>query len=119
ANKTIQDLLDLARNRPPRRLPTGFRQLVEEAAANALLPPMVRVTVAAIHDDPDQIQQVLVNLFVNAAQAMPGGGRIQVAAETLPSTGAASIRVHDDGPGIPTEVRPRIFEALFTTKAKG
>ena len=125
ANKTIQDLLDLARNRPPRRLPTGFRQLVEEAAANALLPPMVRVTVAAIpddlaiHVDPDQIQQVLVNLFVNAAQAMPGGGRIQVAAETLPSTGAASIRVHDDGPGIPTEVRPRIFEALFTTKAKG
>jgi len=125
ANKTIQDLLDLARNRPPRRLPTGLRQLVESATANALLPAMVRVTVAgvpddlAIHVDPDQIQQVLVNLFMNAAQAMPEGGRIEVAAQALPSSAAASIRVHDDGPGIPAEVRPRIFEALFTTKAKG
>jgi two-component system sensor histidine kinase HydH len=125
ANKTIQDLLDLARNRPPHRRPTALRQLVESATANALLPPMVRVTVAAVpadlevHVDPDQIQQVLVNLFMNAAQAMPGGGHIQVAAETLPTTAAASIRIHDDGPGIPAEVRPRIFEALFTTKAKG
>ena len=125
ANKTIQDLLDLARNRPPRRLPTGLRQLVESATANALLPPMVRVTVAAvpddlaIHVDPEQIQQVLVNLFMNAAQAMPQGGRIAVAAEALPSSAAACIRVHDDGPGIPAEIRPRIFEALFTTKAKG
>jgi signal transduction histidine kinase len=125
ANKTIQDLLDLARNRPPRRLPTGLRQLVESATTNALLSPMVRVSVAAvpddlaIHVDPDQIQQVLVNLFMNAAQAMPQGGRIEVAAEALPSTASACIRVEDDGPGIPAEVRPRIFEALFTTKAKG
>ena len=125
ANKTIQDLLDLARNRPPRRHPTKLRQLVESATANALLPAMVRVTVTslpddlAVHVDPDQIQQVLVNLFTNAAQAMPQGGRIEVAAEALPSTDAASIRVHDDGPGIPAEVRHRVFEALFTTKAKG
>jgi signal transduction histidine kinase len=125
ANKTIQDLLDLARNRPPRRLPAGLRQLVENAAANALLPPLVQVTTAAIpedlaiHVDPDQIQQVMVNLFMNAAQAMPQGGSIRVTAESLPSAAAASIRVHDDGPGIPAEIRPRIFEALFTTKAKG
>ena len=125
ADKTIQDLLDLARNRPPQCHPTGFRQLVETAIALALLPSMVRVTVTTVPDDlavavdPDQIRQVLVNLFTNAAQAMPEGGRIEVAAEALPSTGAASIRVHDDGPGIPVEVRHRIFEALFTTKAKG
>jgi signal transduction histidine kinase len=125
ANKTIHDLLDLARNRPPRRQPTELRQLVESATAAAPLPPMVRVTVTAVpddlavHVDPDQIRQVLVNLFTNAAQAMPQGGRIEVAAEAVPSTGAASIRVHDDGPGIPVEVRHRIFEALFTTKAKG
>jgi two-component system, NtrC family, sensor histidine kinase HydH len=125
ANKTIHDLLDLARNRPPRRHPTDFRQLVESAAAMAFLPPMVRVTMTtvpddlAVHVDPDQIRQVLVNLFTNSAQAMPQGGRIEVAAEAAPSRAAASIRVHDDGPGIPVEVRHRIFEALFTTKAKG
>ena len=116
ANKTIQDLLDLARNRPPRRLPTGLRQLVESATASALLPPMVRVTVAAvpddlaIHVDPDQIQQVLVNLFMNAAQAMPEGGRIEVAAEALPSAAAASHpgprrRPGDPGGGPPSDLR--------------
>ena len=125
ANKTIHDLLDLARSRPPRRHPTELRQLIESATATALLPPTVRVTVTAvpgdlaIHVDPDQIRQVLVNLFTNSAQAMPGGGCIEVAAEASPSTGAASIRVHDDGAGIPVEVRHRMFEALFTTKAKG
>jgi len=125
ANKTIHDLLDLARNRPPQRHPTELRQLVESAAATALLPPMVRVTITtapddlAVHVDPDQIRQVLINLFTNAAQAMPAGGRIEITAEAMPSTDSASIRVQDDGPGIPVEVRHRVFEALFTTKAKG
>ncbi len=125
ANKTIHDLLDLARNRPPRCHPTELRRLVESAGEVALLPPTVQLKVTATpHDlavqvDPDQIRQVLVNLFTNAAQAMPKGGRIEVAAEALPATGAASIRVHDDGPGIPVEVRHRVFEALFTTKVKG
>ena len=125
ANKTINDLLDLARNRPPRCHPVELRRLVESAADMALLPPMVQVNVTAtpadlaVHVDPDQIRQVLVNLFTNAAQAMPKGGCIEVAAEALPATTAASIRVQDDGPGIPAEVRHRIFEALFTTKAKG
>jgi signal transduction histidine kinase len=125
ANKTIHDLLDLARNRPPQRHPTELRQLVESAAATALLPPMVRVTLTtapddlAVHVDPDQIRQVLINLFTNAAQAMPEGGRIEITAEVMPSTDSASIRVQDDGPGIPVEVRHRVFEALFTTKAKG
>lgn len=124
ANKTIHDL-DLARNRLPHLHPTALRELVESAAETALLPPRVRVEVTttpddlAIHVDPDQIRQVLVNLFTNSAQAMPRGGRIKVAAEAMPSAAAACIRVHDEGPGIPIEVRHRLFEALFTTKAKG
>jgi signal transduction histidine kinase len=125
ANKTIHDLLDLARNRPPRCHPTELRRLIESAAELALLPSMVRVTVTAVpddlavHVDADQIRQVMINLFTNSAQAMPRGGRIEVSAEALPSASTACIRVHDDGPGIPAEVRLRLFEALFTTKAKG
>ena len=73
----------------------------------------------AVHVDPDQIRQVLVNLFTNAAQAMPQGrphrGRRRGPAPLPPR----AIRVHDDGPGIPAEARHRMFEALFTTKAKG
>ena len=123
ANKTIDDVLDMARNRPPRRRRTDVRKLVEAAARAALLPETVALEVTAPADlavdvDPDQMQQVLINLFTNAAQAMPAGGRITVIGEAIGGTGAR-LRVHDDGPGIPAEARYRIFEALFTTKAKG
>ena len=68
--------------------------------------------------DPDQIRQVLVNLFTNASQALKGRGQLWV--EATPSgDGGARLRVRDDGPGIPAEDRARIFEALYTTKAKG
>jgi two-component system, NtrC family, sensor histidine kinase HydH len=123
ANKTIHDLLDLARDRPPRRQRTEVRKLVEAAQHAALLPPPIAVQMTvpadlAVDVDPDQMQQVLVNLFTNAAQAMPSGGHITVTGEATGATGAR-LRVRDDGPGIAIEARYRIFEALFTTKAKG
>jgi len=123
ANKTIHDLLDLARNRPPHRQRTDLRALAETTAATALLPAAVTVEVTtppglAVEVDPSQFQQVLINLFTNAAQAMNGRGRILVEGTALPG-GGARLRVRDEGPGVPLEVRYRIFEALFTTKAKG
>src|SRR5437667_306074 len=70
ANKTIHDLLDLARNRPPQRRPTLLHQLVESAAEAALLPAAVALHVSVPADliliiDPDQVRQVLANLFTN------------------------------------------------------
>jgi len=124
ANKTIHDLLDLARNRPPRRLRTSLRQLLAEAVVAAGLPAVVSVDIVVapqdltINADPDQIQQVLVNLFTNANQAMPEGGRIQVNGQSVPERGV-ELRIRDEGTGVPVEARYRIFEALFTTKAKG
>jgi len=125
ANKTIQDLLNLARNRPPHRQRVEVRRLVEAAAYAASLPEGVEVKVTAtppdlaIDVDPDQIQQVLVNLFINAAQAMPGGGRIDVTGEATASPAGARLRVQDQGPGVAAEAQHRLFEALFTTKSKG
>jgi two-component system sensor histidine kinase HydH len=124
ANKTIHDLLDLARNRPPRRKPTDLRTLVESAEAASLLPAGIRVRSAGvppemtIEVDADQFRQVLVNLFTNSTQAMAGRGTIEVAAEQA-SPAVTHIRIRDDGPGIAVEARHRLFEALFTTKAKG
>ncbi len=123
ANKTIHDLLDLARNRPPHRQRTDVRTLLEGMAATTLLPATVTVEVTAPPDltvdvDPSQFQQVLINLFTNAAQAMNGSGRILVEGTVSPS-GGTRLRVRDDGPGVAVEARYRIFEALFTTKAKG
>jgi two-component system, NtrC family, sensor histidine kinase HydH len=123
ANKTIHDLLDLARNRPPQRERTDIRTLVKTTTAVALLPPGVAIEITTpsgltVEVDRGQFQQVLINLFTNASQSMGGEGRISVEGEALPS-GGARLRVRDNGPGVPAEVRHRIFEALFTTKAKG
>jgi len=123
ANKTIHDLLDLARNRPPQKRATSIPELVDSAAEAALLPASVALHASVpagltLSIDPDQIRQVLVNLFTNAAQAMKGRGQIWVEAETTDEHGAR-LRVRDDGPGIAAPDRARIFEALYTTKAKG
>lgn len=125
ANKTINDILDLARNRPPHRKRTDVRTLIDGAVRASSLPAAIAVEIVtpaaglAIEVDPDQMRQVLVNLLTNAAQAMPGGGRVRVEWEPALDGGVTRLRVCDDGPGVPAEVRHRIFEALFTTRAKG
>jgi signal transduction histidine kinase len=123
ANKTIHDLLDLARNRPPQTRTTSLHELVDSAAEAAMLPAAVTLHASVPADltlaiDPDQVRQVLVNLFTNAAQALKGRGQLWVEAAAT-GDGGAHLRVRDDGPGIPAEDRARIFEALYTTKAKG
>jgi signal transduction histidine kinase len=125
ANKTINDLLDLARNRPPclQRIPA--RKLVDKAVQACALPVTIQVAIVTspaelvLEVDPDQIQQVLVNLLTNAAQAMPDGGNVEVRAEPAVDGRGTQLRVRDDGPGVPVEARHRIFEPLFTTRAKG
>jgi len=67
--------------------------------------------------DKGQIQQVLINLLNNAAEAMGNAGILEVRLGETP--GGAEIEVKDTGPGIPKEVQPRIFDPFFTTKAEG
>ncbi|MCE9580386.1 MAG: response regulator [Deltaproteobacteria bacterium] len=89
----------------------------------------VRLTVTACREpaiamvDPGQFEQVLVNLVVNARDALPGGGAIQVTLtrETIPAAGAREawlvLSVADDGVGMTEEIRAQVFEPFFTTKA--
>src|SRR4051812_11504255 len=67
--------------------------------------------------DPNQLEQVLVNLAVNARDAMPGGGTLSIAVSGV--EGGVRITVADDGTGMPPEVRERAFEPFFTTKEEG
>lgn len=74
--------------------------------------------VPRILGNANQLQQVMMNLMINAQQAMePGGGKVTVA--TRPIDGAIELRVADTGPGIPREIQSRIFEPFFTTKPAG
>jgi len=68
-----------------------------------------------------QLQQALLNLIINATQAMPQGGVIQVTLfiETREGQEQACISVSDTGPGIPPEISERLFDSFLADKAKG
>ena len=125
STQTVRDLQDLSRDQPPRRRPTDLRFLCEASIDAANLPSTVEVKIVipdglTIDADPDQLERVIANLLVNSAQAMQGkdtGGHIWLHGERHDAV--ASLRVRDDGPGVPPDARPRLFEPLFTTKAKG
>jgi signal transduction histidine kinase len=122
SNKTITDLLELARSRPLTRRTVAAEGLVAHATAAASLPAGVDVEVSGaagvtLDGDFDQMSRVLANLLVNAGQAMSGKGRVWI--EVRRDGDRTVIRVRDEGPGVPADLRGRVFEALFTTKAKG
>ena len=66
--------------------------------------------------DANQIQQVMLVLMVNASEAMPKGGRLEVSTELDAATDQCAVRIKDTGCGIPADVLPRIFDPFFTTK---
>lgn len=72
-----------------------------------------------VFGDSSKLQQVFMNLFTNAAQAMPDGGRLTVSALKSDDNGKIIVDVTDTGIGIPPEIIPRIFDPFFTTKAEG
>jgi PAS domain S-box-containing protein len=72
-----------------------------------------------VHSDIQQLNHLLMNLVLNAAQAMAGCGRLQVQTGPSETAGYVRIRIADTGPGIPPEVLPHIFEPFFTTKKEG
>ncbi len=95
----------------------------------ALLEPQLKKTRARLKADVQStkslaidahaLQQVLVNLVQNAAQAMGNGGTITIGVAPAPGGIATAITVTDDGPGIPAKDRNRVFDPFFTTKAAG
>ncbi len=73
-----------------------------------------------MHGDPVQLQQVLLNLCTNARQAMPTGGRLQIAARPLPDDpGRVELTVIDNGTGMSEETRRRVFEPFFSGRPGG
>ena len=124
----VQGLLGFARPQPPQPGPIDLCELVRDTLllmAHELGRSRIRSEtrfapgLAAVLADAKQIQQVLVNLFSNAAQAMEprGGGTIQV--NIQPGPGGVCLEVEDSGIGIPPDDLPRVFDPFFSTKEQG
>jgi signal transduction histidine kinase len=124
-NLLVDQFLDFARPRPPR----FHRQQVEEVLEEVLLliaPEAakrgIRIDRAwertpPVWADGDQLKQVFLNLMLNAVQAMTSGGRLQTRSQR--AVGGVVVEIRDSGPGIPLEVRDRLFEPFVTTRAGG
>jgi signal transduction histidine kinase len=124
AEKIVGDLLDFSRIRPPRRDLVALADIVAAQQARLTVPPDVTLSVDLPADlpkvcvDPIQIGQILFNLLINAVQTLDGrGGTIRVGSRV--ADGRVHLHVEDDGPGVPPDLRAKIFEPLFTTKARG
>jgi two-component system NtrC family sensor kinase len=129
--KIVKSFLALARSKPPERGPIDLAAAIESAVdiagyglRNADIALSLRIApgLPRIWADGDQLHQVLINLIINAKQALQGteGRRaIEVAAWYDPEADQIVLRVADTGPGIPEDIRQRIFDPFFTTKPVG
>jgi signal transduction histidine kinase len=84
--------------------------------------PSLQASADSVLGDAEALKSVFLNLFVNAADAMPSGGNLCVATESIDSPGSRArvrVRVEDDGVGISPEVREEIFKPFFSTKKGG
>jgi two-component system sensor kinase FixL len=120
----VDDMLLFAHPWEPKRQPIELRQLA--ASVVAIIRTDARFqnidaevvgAAPAILGDVDLLRTVLLKLLINSAEAMSQGGTINVAIDTLEDT--CRIEVTDRGPGVPPEVRDRLFTPFFTTKARG
>lgn len=121
----VRSLLDFARQDEPRPVRSHPRVLIEKALDVVIRQASFRnirfvrdmeEDLPAIEVDPLQIEQVIVNLVVNAQQAMPRGGKIIVGARASRDRRHVEFYVRDNGVGIPAELRAQIFEPFFSTK---
>jgi two-component system NtrC family sensor kinase len=120
----MKNLLAFARQSKPHRAPNDINTLVNRAVdlvRHKLTMQQVEIDIrrSALPEaccDPGQIQQVLIILIMNAAEAMAGGGRLTIETGAEPGDGTVFFRVRDTGCGIPDQIRLQIFEPFFTTK---
>lgn len=124
SGKIVEDLLGMTRVQEPDHVDITVAELVESARERTRIPASARVEASidrglpSVRVDPVQVGQVLHNLFVNAIQAADGPVVLEVSAARVPDD-RLEIRVADDGPGVPPESVDKIFEPLYTTKARG
>ncbi|MFI5306548.1 MAG: PAS domain S-box protein [Polyangiales bacterium] len=122
-----RQLLAFARRRHATLMPVDLDLLVQGMLTllRRLIPENIEIRVVAANAlppvlaDAAQLEQVVLNLCLNARDAMPAGGLLTIESYVKPDTTVVRLRVRDTGMGIAPEVRDRIFEPFFTTKPPG
>jgi PAS domain S-box-containing protein len=126
----VRDLMEYARPKSSEFCPTSIANVIEKTlqlVENRLYKQKIAVEkilepdLPTIHADPPQLEQVLVNLYLNALDAMPEGGNLTVEAKITQSNSAAQIAmitVTDTGSGISETDLPKIFQPFFTAKKR-
>jgi len=127
-NRILSDLLETARPRPPQFRPADLAATAEHAVGFARQQAVtkriaieleVKRDLPPVEHDPNQINQVLLNLLLNAVQSMESAGTVRVSLDTDAPAEYALITVTDEGKGIPPEHIKNIFRPFFTTKGHG
>jgi signal transduction histidine kinase/CheY-like chemotaxis protein len=129
ATRIVQNLLTFSRQHKPEKTSVSLNEVVEKTLAlrayelkvnNIQVHDHLEPESRTIHADAHQIQQVILNLLINAEQAMLGaqsGGSLTI--ETRPGPAGVLLAVSDDGPGIGPDLLKKIFDPFFTTKPVG
>ncbi len=124
-SQTIRGLLNYTRPDPLLLTRINLNRLVDETLAFLAHQPLFRgislekqipQDLPEISADANQLSQILMNLLLNSAQAMPDGGTITIKAQKVKFEDSVEIVVTDTGVGIPADVLPHVFEPFFTTK---
>jgi two-component system, NtrC family, sensor kinase len=126
--KIVENLLTFARTPEVSETTSEVTGLLEKTLAvvkNTLLTKKIRLDTSLtpnlprVKGDPQELQQVFINLVNNAADAMKGGGVLKVSTFLSPDGKRVAIEFNDTGVGIPREAQPKIFDPFFTTKKTG
>ena len=121
----VKNLLTFSRQAPSHREPNELNTVVERAIVlvkhklemqSIELKQQLAAGLPPVECDANQIQQVILVLMVNAAEAMPKGGMLEVITAFDEKPEQCVVTVRDNGSGIPADVLPRIFDPFFTTK---
>jgi two-component system sensor histidine kinase AtoS len=127
-DKIVRDLLNYAKPKPPSHSTIDLPQLVQhavelarKASKHGSVPIQVKQStpMPEFTGDETQLEQVLVNLLLNSQNAIPSDGRIEIRLSYDSSAAVARIEVSDNGPGIPEEIRKKVFQPFFTTRMDG